>query len=228
MLDDLLLPAFALTLLANALLVAAAIRALRTGRFDGRSGAVADDEPAPARARPLSSDSVSTATATRTTRTATPQPPPASAPARRTARRQSTKAASDPDAVAREDDARVDPRIAPALPSTRRRPRRRFSLPPLEQDARIERSLETFLGGGYATTTGQGNGDAGAHGPRGKATDAQASSPSLGLVTATATVVDEPLEHAIELAERRLDAATRTATANVDGSTAPNPRAAAD
>ena len=204
-------------------------------------------------------------------------------------------------------DTDAAPAAAPSAASAKRRTRRRFSLPPLEHDARIERSIETFLGGGEATSAGEGNEEADGDGPRAGATDAttvalvavvqagsgsvhgrdegwtdavaivertlraaargsddvaatdpghfrvalrgtgelaaraylrriratvepllHASSPSLDLVSSTATVLDEPLEAAIELAERRLDAAIRTAVTNADGSTVSDPRAAAD
>jgi hypothetical protein len=227
--DDLLLPAFTLTLLANAILVAMAIRGLRRGRFDGgaaparraedpaveaarvgatrasvaRDAAIAAvdaERPGLAAARPLPAVDVPAAapeTLEPGTRLATPDataapsddvtevPRQRAGPAgagrtTRGARRERPSAASTPDGApasvteaapdaappAPADEAgeltpRADSTRLPVAgvssgaaasasdpaPTGRRRSRRKFALPPLEHDQRIERSIETFLAG---------------------------------------------------------------------------------
>ena len=184
--SDFLLPLFALTLLANAALVAAAIRGLRRGRFDpdhpthdrasltaasdptrgpraaeraaGRdqlltdelrlaiesrrtilegvaAGALgpgeADDSHEPA--DPAAADGAPTGDA--------PAPTPSPAPAAPSRRPRATPEAASRKATPGQTGSGVRPRGS----------RRRFALPPMDDDhEKVSRSIETFLGGGEA------------------------------------------------------------------------------
>jgi hypothetical protein len=171
---DFLLPLFTLTLLANAVLVAFAIRGMRRGHddpdrptgFDRSSGASTPASPAPGRS---SSDELARASAARTALldppVASDLPPvlaePAPSPAVRTPvpteaivqEAPRIEAAAPPQAG---PTATKRPRGPKATESAGRsqpnepgkRGRRRFSLPPLDDDhEKVSRSIETFLGG---------------------------------------------------------------------------------
>lgn len=161
----LLLPAFALVLLANAILIAVAIRSMRRG------GAL-DDAPFPTRStRPIGrsasrpAPSSSPAPAPSAPPTVAPAPPPAEAP---TAPDASTaQAAAATARVADPEDAPSATTTLPPQPAPPEKPRatparprklpatttsrsggrrRRFSLPPLDEDhEKVSRSIATFL-----------------------------------------------------------------------------------
>jgi len=293
---DFLLPAFALTLLANSVLVALAIRGLLRARSERRlqdesNRARLEARPAPASApRPLRTarppvdppspaidtpEPAPTKPVTKRPRRPPPPPKPAANPKPRSRRR------------AADDGPRAE---------TRRGGRRRFSLPPLDEDhERINRSIETFLSGSESSDAGEAaepptvattvaivaidgldaapthadreavdgvvanverelrdaarsadrvtpvgtgrfrvvlpaTGELAARaylrrvratvGPRLEAADAP-----LGLVTATATVLDDPVSAAVAQAEARLDAALASAARRPLGN---EPRVAAD
>jgi len=189
---ELLLPAFALTLVANAALVAVAIQWLLRARAERDDPGPPNrqrrtDQPAPEPAGPAvdpivaasptrpdpvapepTSDVDTPPTAEpakppRRPRAATPRPDaPRPAPARKT--RGSKPAA--PGSAAPDESTKRSRAAARDQPTadTRRGGRRRFSLPPLDDDhERVNRSIETFLTGsdgsdgadpGRATTTG--------------------------------------------------------------------------
>ncbi len=162
--NDLFLPAVSLTLVANAVLVAVALRALRRGRTNTAS----PDALPPARPRDLVGGSppahaatpvvtvVATppapaiAVATGPAQAATPgpdvepepdppsEPEPGRRPASETATAEPAKRRRSPRAAATPTD----------RPEPRRRGRRRFSLPPLDDDhEKVNRSIESFLAG---------------------------------------------------------------------------------
>jgi len=164
---DFLLPLFVVTLLANAVLVAFAIRGMRRGQPDGDrplgtgrpptttfvSGHVS---PTPAEQTAVEQTAVEptvqSARPVEPTEDAAPAGPAKSAapagPARHPApvsspkRRRATKNAADTPAT----------RSRPGEP---RRGRRRFSLPPLDDDHdKVNRSIESFLGGPDASGPG--------------------------------------------------------------------------
>jgi hypothetical protein len=164
---DLLLPLFGLTLLANAVLVAAAIRSLRRGGGDPRPGW--PDRPVVAPTATPSATSAPTPAvdpapgqaAVRPTPVPRPVPAPTAtapetpAPAPELAPMPAPEAAAEPirrtsppaDATASAMAAGLQSR-APAGGESRRRGRRRFSLPPMDEDHdKVSRSIETFLGG---------------------------------------------------------------------------------
>ena len=145
---DFLLPLFTLTLLANAILVAFAIRGLRRGQFDPDRPSGFDRPPGTPhsvpRADPPISDELAVAGGSAPPaapdlpvevdpptprKVATPSPAP-------TNRRRAIAAG----------EGTGSGRARPAEPA--RRGRRRFSLPPLDDDhEKVSRSIETFLGG---------------------------------------------------------------------------------
>ncbi|HEY3164759.1 MAG TPA: hypothetical protein VGJ71_10380 [Candidatus Limnocylindrales bacterium] len=154
---DLLLPLFAVTLLANAFLVAAAIRSLRRGSGGAPSARLERPVGAPTRvaepaARPSPAEHAATA--------APVKPPEALDPSRE---------ARPPAPAGRSDEPRRTPRPQrPAKTSAanavstgepRRRGRRRFSLPPLDDDhEKVSRSIESFLAGIDVTEAAPGAG----------------------------------------------------------------------
>jgi hypothetical protein len=182
---ELLLPLFALTLLANAALIALAIRALRRGRFDGSEGrhssppppapraAVAAAQAAPPPAPPPSAPRaasrepigpptdrgpveaapiVPAVVARAKPRTRRPTPVAAVEPAPPTvivAAPPTVLVAAPPEFAAAPPRARSAPPPATAEPPpTTRRGRRKFSLPPLDDDhEKVNRSIESFLAG---------------------------------------------------------------------------------
>lgn len=167
---DLLLPAFALTLVANAVLIALAIRGLRRGKTD--SAPTRDWFTPAATARPTAG---------------TPEPPEqlaepgAPTPPLTPAATLDTALAVEPGAIAitgqpdvetaadpavatparaRASRPRRSPRTAapasspsPAAAPATRRSRRKFSLPPLDDDhEKVNRSIKTFLAGADGAT----------------------------------------------------------------------------
>ena len=215
---DLLLPAFALTLLANAVLVALAVRGLLRARSErhrqdesnrARLAAWPAAAPAP---RPL-----------RTARPPTdgPTPPAAESPSRSTAPDADPATPPEP---APPKPATKRPRRTPSAtkppdagpkPRSRRRSgdespraetrRRRFSLPDLDEDhERINRSIETFL-------SGSENSD------EGGAIDAPTVATTVALVAIDGLATDssvadpEAVEDVVATVERTLRDAARSA-----------------
>jgi len=171
---ELLLPAFVLTLVANAILVAVAVRALLRARDDrdraaerltspeskpprtteptgpgmdpappgastGDSSAPRDEPMKPARKRRVAPSGAPAATRPARPRTGAPQPAPTVKPSKR---KPGPKALLPGGETPREEN-----------PPRRRR---RFSLPPLDDDhERVSRSIETFLSGGDSVDSGE-------------------------------------------------------------------------
>jgi GGDEF domain-containing protein len=196
---DLLLPAFVLTLLANAVLVAVAVRGLLHARSERdrqdasnlqRNADRAAAGPAPGAAPPV----VEAPPPPTVPPAPDPVPEPDSSPETRPAKpRRRTGAATD---VPLSKDAAPKP----TQPAKRKRPsagdrprsearrgsRRRFSLPPLDDDhERVNRSIETFFAGGD-------NGEAG---------DPAASQPTVA--TTVALVAIDGLQPQPSVADRR-------------------------
>jgi hypothetical protein len=157
----LLLPAFALVLLANAILIAIAIRSMRRG------GAL-DDAPFPTRSTPPIVPSARRAPpsehAPAPASAVAPVPPPAETPnapdasmaqavaTARVADPSETSAAQtavppDPSPRGKPQATKARPRKPPATTTSRSGGRRRrFSLPPLDEDhEKVSRSIATFL-----------------------------------------------------------------------------------
>jgi hypothetical protein len=140
--SDFLLPAFCLTLVVNAVLIVAAIRTLAGERRRDAEGV----PPVPAQRTPPTD--------------APAEPPPPTTPA-------APPPPSSPPPAPSVAVATAAKRVRPAGPSRQRRAttdaattnpgrgrRRRFSLPPLDDDHdRVNRSIETFLAGGVASAT---------------------------------------------------------------------------
>ena len=154
---DLLFPLFAVTLLANALLVAAAIRSLRRGPGGAPSARLE---------RPLGAP---TGVAEPTARPSPAEPAPAVAPVKPPEALDPSREAQPPAPAGRTDAPRRTPRPQrPAKTSAvdegstgepRRRSRRRFSLPPLDDDhEKVSRSIESFLAGIDVTEAAPGAG----------------------------------------------------------------------
>lgn len=165
---DFLLPLFVVTLLANAFLVAFAIRGMRRGQSDADrpswSGRPAVAAPPSGRESPNPVDAEAPTTAENPDPNARPTEP-ATEPAR--------DAQSAPVVEESDDERAAEPATPPApkrrratkaagaAPTTRsgsaepRRARRRFSLPPLDDDhEKTNRSIESFLGGVVAPASG--------------------------------------------------------------------------
>jgi hypothetical protein len=206
---EILVPLFAVTLLANAILVAFAIRGLLPGSGDrdrADAGRTGSRPPRPPATGGPATDQIATAIAARRAlvdaaaeeRTDAPAPEPASEPLHRSAAAWVVDPAESPAERPDAPVAAVDPvdlvkpqeTSPPAValpgrpPATRRavsaakatssgvtgpgrRARRRFSLPPLDDDhEKVNRSIETFLGGAEPvasdTTAGAGAIGAGA------------------------------------------------------------------
>jgi GGDEF domain-containing protein len=213
---DLLLPAFALTLIANFVLVAAAIHALRARAVRDEADRSADQarlaarrslaamepdrrdlrhsettgpgerelpqmasEPEPVAAEPVAADVTPTPPVESEPASAQPGPhvvdgpppndPPKPARKRSAAARQpgpgptpkppsrGRAAATRPEPRTRPDQGNPRAQAAGSPGATRRGARRRFSLPPLDDDhERVNRSIETFFSGGDALDTGDG------------------------------------------------------------------------
>jgi hypothetical protein len=142
-----LLPAFALVLLANAILIAVALRSMRRGgALDDRPFArpatpLTTRRPAPAaeppQVSPARSDGPATAAAPPAEIAESPDPGPAPEPEERT----------EPPAPPRRAAAR--PKASATTTSRSGGRRRRFSLPPLDEDhEKVNRSIASFLDGG--------------------------------------------------------------------------------
>ncbi|HET7472890.1 MAG TPA: hypothetical protein VFJ71_07185 [Candidatus Limnocylindrales bacterium] len=146
---DLLLPAFALTLVVNAVIVAIAIRALRDGgtgsadrpgRSAGPSHAPATPDPRPD--TPLAHRPIELAARPREVPTA-PTPDPSGASEAATA----SAEPPPPSASGRTRTTQSAPAGRAAEPAGKGGRRRKFSLPPLDEDhEKVSRSIETFLG----------------------------------------------------------------------------------
>lgn len=177
---DLLLAAFALTLLANAVLVAVSLRAMRRSRDEAApqsanpASATARDaaRPVPLAARPIGRAAMpeEIARAVRARRTILAEPPVARADAVDESRPEGAAEASARK-EARPRRGETSPR-RPRAPrsgvadrsrgaakpgaegsSAPKRGRRKFALPPLDDDhEKVSRSIETFLAGGDASS----------------------------------------------------------------------------
>jgi GGDEF domain-containing protein len=161
---DLLLPAFVLTLVANAVLVAVAIRGLSHARAerdrqDASNRQRNEDRAAARPARPAPPPVVAAAPLPADPPAPDPVPEPDTSPdARPTKPPRRTRATAIPtpkDAAPKSTEAGKRKRTkAGDSPrgETRRGGRRRFSLPPLDEDhERVNRSIETFLSGSDGT-----------------------------------------------------------------------------
>jgi len=159
---DLLLPAFALTLALNAIFVGIALRALRNGNRDAaavRSRSRHRENPAsppPALERVPVEWSVGPVPAAVAAVAAVEARPAANAvidPATAARGGATPPAALDVPDRGPSGTTRSRPRSdAPAKPTGRRR---RFSLPPVEDHEKVNRSIETFLAGSDVSTSGQ-------------------------------------------------------------------------
>ena len=223
--DGLLLLAFALTLVANAVLIAVAIRAMRPG------GPLADESAAPRRrvarpdpaqptpaAEPASQppDETTSAEAPPVVEPAKPKRRTTAPPESRKSRRRTPKASATPGA---------EPRTGRESPR-----RRRFSLPPLDDDhEKVNRSIESFLSGGESA--GDSGADPGSESDSDPAADPTAASTAdrdvdtppttVALVEVTGSGWDEALpnppdasavaavEHALHGAARATDRVER-------------------
>jgi hypothetical protein len=168
---EILLPLFAVTLLANAVLVAFAIRGLRRGSGDhddpdGRDGPRRVTPPATPAPEPPMTDQLARAIAARRAVSEPVAHAAIEAPGSARSGRSPAPLAPDPAPVSAAPAAAAPssapvaqapaelPKPAPARPKAARagesgkRGRRRFSLPPLDDDhEKVSRSIETFLGG---------------------------------------------------------------------------------
>lgn len=173
---DLLLAAFALTLLANAVLVAVSLRAMRRSRDEAAAeNSAAAPSTARATARPVPQPTRSIgraampeeiARAVHARRTILAEPPiaradtvdesrperPAEVSARTDARLRAVETSSPRSRVPRSgvaDSSRGAARPGAEGSSAPKRGRRKFSLPPLDDDhEKVSRSIESFLTGG--------------------------------------------------------------------------------
>jgi hypothetical protein len=215
---DFLLPLFVVTLLANAVLVAFAIRGMRRGQSDGAGPLGTGRPPTTTRDSGHVSGTPSSQTATEPAVQTGNQPEPAGpatsaapvksarkpAPVSSPKRRRTTKNAAD----------------APAKPSgspETRRGRRRFSLPPLDEDhERVSRSIESFLGGPDAA----GPGDVDAATPDTLTTEAMTGPTTVAVIAvvdlttgigapAAGDDPDDAVAEALAMVERTLRGAAR-------------------
>jgi GGDEF domain-containing protein len=205
---DLLLPAFFLTLVANAVLVAVAIRGLVRNRADRARDSRALPSPghrvnvpvAPV-APPAVDDSV---TAQPSPAAEAPRPTTPVEPARRRrapAKRAEPSPSADAGASGRSRSKK--PRATGGRPG-----RRRFSLPPLDDDHdRVSRSIETFLSGGDVPDA-----DDGSYPAAGPTTIAVVAIDGIdaGLTSLDRRAVDA-VDAAVATLDRTLRAAARTA-----------------
>jgi hypothetical protein len=165
--SDLLVPAFIVTLIANAILIVVAMRGLLTGR-------VVDEPrpapPAPKRSGPSAEPVHEVVPRPRATAVPAPQPaaPPADADPPEPAAPSTSTAEAEPAAVSQERSQAIPAPTATMAAATaatvtaaaatskgtksgatKSGRRRRFSLPPLDEDhEKVNRSIETFLAGG--------------------------------------------------------------------------------
>ena len=155
---DLLLPAFALTLALNAAIVAVAIRALRDEgarreRAAARGSVPPSDGRRPTVSPPQAPETGSRPIVTSPNGAADPPAPPATT-ASREAAAEAMPAAPGAAAV----DRAPDPVLVPVPARAAARPggsarRRKFSLPPLDDDhEKVSRSIRTFLAGADAAS----------------------------------------------------------------------------
>ena len=176
--NDLLLPAFVLTLIANAILVAVAIRALSRGRDEhdepvGRTEWPANrpvapsvtaeswppPDPEPTETAPAIPASAPTeARGSKPVRhrrrgadPAAAPPPPRKKRSKPVASSASAESRSAPSTDDVADPGRATPAPPNVRPAGRRGSRRKFSLPPPEDQDRVNRSIETFLSSGAET-----------------------------------------------------------------------------
>jgi hypothetical protein len=184
--DGLLLAAFALTLVVNAVLIVVAIRAMQPGgalsdqprRRRDESAAGAADPQAPLHGSSAGRAAEVLADEARNESVAAPvalppEPPrrggrrprkppegvdPPTSPAPKRARRESRAASSADAAPARGDGRTASARARKTATPGGNGRRRRFSLPPLDEDGeKVSRSIETFLSGGEASPDPDGN-----------------------------------------------------------------------
>lgn len=156
---EFLLPAFALVLLANAVLVAAAMRALWGGRQDpGAARHATSSAPPPSSGPPIAEPDRQPSAGSETSPAGTPghepPPPPATTPEppRPAARRRAAARAAGATTTR-------TPARSPRPSTGGRRGRRRFSLPPLDEDhEKVNRSIESFLSSGDTTDPVVGDG----------------------------------------------------------------------
>ena len=219
---DLLLPAFALTLLANAALVAVAIRWLLRARGER-------DRPEPANRGRIETPTEPLDPPTRAVRNppasepAGVDPPPAAGPTKPPRR---TRAAP-PGTAKKPAAAKPDvPKPLPAKPArqtkqalaTERDParserlrggRRRFSLPPLDDDhERVSRSIETFLSGSEGAEASDGT----AAGPDSPTVATTVAIVAIdGLHPGAAGAGRQAVDDVVATVERTLHAAARAA-----------------
>jgi hypothetical protein len=159
---DFLLPLFVVTLLANAVLVAFAIRGMRRGQPDGDRPLGTGRPPTTTGVPDHGSRAPAELTAVRPTVQTGNQPEPAG-PAKSAAPTESaappgpaseSAPASSPKRRRTTKNATVAPLKRSGSPEPRRG-RRRFSLPPLDDDhEKVNRSIESFLGGPDASGPG--------------------------------------------------------------------------
>jgi hypothetical protein len=228
---DFLLPLFAVTLVANAILVAFAIRAMRRGQPDS-------DRPNWT-ARPPTSGQSGPAAATRTEPTPAeqvtmktpgpaepaghpesgPQAAAAGSSAPRPARKPAAKPVPTPSPKRRSSKAAADAPASKPRPAEPRRGRRRFSLPPLDDDhEKVNRSIESFLGGIDGSGTGPGAAEPATTGvptepESGPTTVALIAVDGLATDPGTVATVDHPdddaVNEALAMVERTLRGAAR-------------------
>jgi len=224
--NDLLLPAFLLTLIVNAILVAAAIRALSHSREErdgplGRPDWPVDRPATPPTAGPEPGpreDPVPPGTGPTTSGTEPPEAP-VSKPVRR---RAATSPASPPPRPRRKraaPDASADGVAPRDVPSAGRRgSRRKFSLPPLEDHDRVSRSIETFLSSGSDAVE---SGDAAVASPAAEPTTIAAV--AIHGFDGRSASVDPSVKGSIDAAVATLEQALRSAARASDHVTVTGP-----
>jgi GGDEF domain-containing protein len=171
---DLLLPAFVLTLLANTILVAVAVRALLRARDvrDRATERLATPETRPPRTTEPTGPRVDPAPPDAPTE----DPPAPIDEPMKPARKRRVASSGEPAATRPARPRTTVPQPPPATKPSKRKPRpkalgpggetrqeetpprrrRRFSLPPLDDDhERVSRSIETFLAGGESVDPGE-------------------------------------------------------------------------
>jgi GGDEF domain-containing protein len=219
---ELLLPAFVLTLLANAALVAMAVRGLvraraernRQDRLDRQRN---QDRAGPVPTRDATEPLVRPAPRAAAPQTAPPSIPPAPKPAAGDDRAPMLGPAKPP---RRTRAAAPKPAPKPADPPKRKRPaagdgprsetrrggRRRFSLPPLDEDhERVNRSIKTFLAGSDGVDAGEAR----------SASSTVATTVAIvaidGLEPNTSSAEQEGVDDVVATVERTLRGAARSA-----------------
>jgi hypothetical protein len=203
---EFLLPLFAVTLLANAILVAFAVRGMRRGQWDAHGPFGSGRPPTGPSARAAAPIEVvrSFDPGPRTEPARPAEPPRPAEPARPADVREPDADTADPPPVA--DAGPADRRSSGAAskrrrttkkpaaaarprPAEPRRARRRFSLPPLDDDhEKVNRSIESFLGGADLQGVGPDGADASTGGV--SATGASTSEPPAGPTTVALIALD--------------------------------------